>query len=74
MDVSTLPLDVCGVSFMLMGDVDRSLCEGLILQHGGSVGSRVLRKQQYVIVGPAKRSGWSDCPTLSITSLLCRSA
>ena len=57
-DVSDFPVDVSGVSFMLMGDVDRSLCEGLIYQHGGRVSKQVLKKAQYVIAGPSKRTYW----------------
>ena len=57
-DVSDYPVDVSGVSFMLMGDVDRSLCEGLIYQHGALVSKQVLKRPQYVIAGPAKRTYW----------------
>jgi len=57
-DVSNFPVDVKGVSFMLMGDVDRSLCEGLIYSHGALISKQVLKKQQYVIAGPPKRTHW----------------
>ena len=57
-DVSNFPVDVSGVSFMLMGDVNRSLCEGLIYQHGAVVSKQVQKRQQYVIAGPPKRTYW----------------
>ena len=56
-DISTLPHSIEGVSFMLMGNVNRSQCEGLIYQYGGSVSATVLKKkQQFVITGPAKKN------------------